>query len=136
MAEKTFKLEIVSPEKLVLSLDVASAVVPGADGSIGILANHAPLMAEIGTGRVIIRDTDGNESSLAISGGFVQVQGNTVRILADSAEVACDIDVERAEAARRRAEERLLHQEGVDRMRAESSLRRALNRLRIANHGV
>lgn len=135
MPEKTFKLEIVTPERIVLDKEIASLVAPGIDGSLGILANHAPLMAELTTGELWMREADGGETCGAISGGFMEVFQNHVRILADTAELACDIDVERAEAAKRRAEERLAHAQEVDRARAEASLRRAASRIRAARGG-
>ena len=133
MAEKTFKLEIVTPERVVFSEEVASLVVPGVEGSLGILANHAPLVAELAVGKITIRDADGHESCMATSGGFMEVQNNVVRILADSAELVCDIDLVRAEEARKRAEERLhAHTANLDHARAEIALKRAINRIRIA----
>lgn len=134
MAAKTFKLEIVTPEKMLLSQDVESVVVPGVEGSLGILAGHAPLMSELGIGVLTLKDTDGKEIDYAISGGFVQVYSNTVRVLADSAEPGDSIDVERAEASLRRAQDRLKANEAeVDFARAEASLKRALSRLKAAH---
>ncbi|MHB0912533.1 MAG: F0F1 ATP synthase subunit epsilon [Armatimonadota bacterium] len=132
MPERTFKLEIVTPEQLVYSADVASVVAPGTEGSLGVLAGHAPMVVELTVGRIWLRDVNGNESSLATSGGFMQVRENLVRILADTAELACDIDVERAEEARRRASERLRSGEEMDQARAEVALKRAVNRIRVA----
>ena len=133
MAEKSFKLEIVTPEGIVLQQDAVSVVVPGAEGSLGILANHAPLMAELTIGEVQIRDADGNIERLAISGGFMEVASNTVRILADTAEKPQEIDVHRAEQAVARAKERLTAADtGMDMVRAEAALKRAINRLRVA----
>lgn len=133
MAEKTFKLEIVTPERVVLEQDAASVVVPGSEGSLGILANHAPLMAELTVGEVQIRDADGLQTRLAISGGFMEVASNTVRILADTAEKPEEIDIHRAEEAVARAKERLASADtGIDLARAEIALKRAINRLRVA----
>ncbi len=136
MAEKKFKLEIVTPERLILSKEIVSVVVPGAEGSIGILAGHSPLMSEIIAGEVWMRDADGHVDVLAISGGFMEVRRNSVRILADTAEMPADIDIARAEAAKRRAEERLrLASTDVDMARAEAALKRAIARLRVAQGG-
>ncbi|HEY3298814.1 MAG TPA: F0F1 ATP synthase subunit epsilon [Armatimonadota bacterium] len=133
MAEKTFILEIVSPERITFKKSVASVTVPGSEGSIGILADHAPIMAELVIGEIRIRDVDGNVTRLATSGGFMEVSQNTVRILADTAERKEDIDLARAEEAKRRAEERLLSQRiDIDRARAEAALKRAIIRLRVA----
>lgn len=133
MPEKTFKLEIVTPERLVFSQDVTSLVVPGIEGYLGILADHAPLMSELKIGEISIIDPDGHEIRIATSGGFMQVKDNAVRILADTAELGEEIDVARAEAALRRAEELLRSGEsGVDERRAETAVQRSLNRIRVA----
>ena len=133
MPEKTFKLDIVTPERVVLEQDAASVVVPGSEGSLGILANHAPLMAELMVGEVQIRNADGVETRLATSGGFMEVASNTVRILAETAEKPEEIDVHRAEQAAARAKERLSSRDqGIDIARAEVALKRAINRLRVA----
>ena len=133
MPEKTFKLEIVTPERVVLTQDIVSLVAPGAEGSLGILADHAPLMAELTIGEVWIRDAGGGITRLAISGGFMEVKENMVRILADTAEKAEEINVTRAEEARKRAEQRLRTRgEAVDHTRAEAALKRAIARLKVA----
>jgi len=134
MPEKTFKVEIVTPEGVVLSQDDAvSIVVPGVEGSLGVLADHAPLMVELAIGEIWIRDSDGKVTRLATSGGFVEVRRNMVSILADTAERAEEIDIARAEEAKRRAEECLRsHAAGIDHTRAEASLERALVRIRVA----
>ena len=136
MAEKSFKLEIVTPERIVLTQDATSVVVPGSEGSLGILANHAPLMAELTVGEVKIRDAEDREQRLAISGGFMEVASNTVRILADTAEKAEEIDIQRAEEALARARERLKAADSnIDLIRAETALKRALTRLHVARGG-
>jgi F-type H+-transporting ATPase subunit epsilon len=134
MAERTFTLEIVTPDRMLLSDDgVVSLVVPGAEGYLGILADHAPLMTELTIGEVTVRRADGREAHMAASKGFMEVADNKVTILADSAEKAEEIDMERAKEALRRAEERLARAEDtVDLLRAEISMKRALNRLRVA----
>lgn len=134
MAGKTFNLEIVTPEQIVLKQDSISVVVPGAEGSLGILADHAPLMVELMPGVVYMKDIDGNETTYALSGGFMEVNSNIVRILADTAEPGNTIDIERAEAALRRAEERLRASDAaIDMTRAEAALKRALARLQAAH---
>jgi len=132
MPEKTFKFEILTPERVVLTQDAVSLVAPGVEGSLGILANHAPLMTELTIGEIWLRDADGRVMRLATSGGFMEVRGNTARILADTAERAEEIDVARAEEARKRAEERLRSRAAeVDHARAEAALKRAIARLRV-----
>lgn len=130
---KTFKLEIVTPERSVLNMDATSVVVPGVEGYLGILADHAPLISELGLGKVTVKDESGRDIFLAISGGFVEVRKDEVRILADRAELAEEIDIARAQEAVKRAEERLQESAAhVDRVRAEAALERAINRLRVA----
>lgn len=134
MAERTFKLEVITPDRVVVSDDeVASVVAPGSEGYFGVLANHAPAMAELRIGKLTFRRADGASDVMAIGGGFVQVFENTVSVLAESAELAKEIDVERAERAKKRAEERLAAGgPDVDMARAEAALERALNRLHVA----
>ena len=133
MPERSFKLEIVTPERMALKRDAVSLVVPGIEGSLGILADHAPLLVELTIGEVTVRGTEGKTTRLAIGGGFMEVKDNVVRILADTAEIAGEIDIARAEAAKARAEARLREKVAeIDHTRAEASLRRALIRLRVA----
>jgi F-type H+-transporting ATPase subunit epsilon len=136
MSDKSFKLEIVTPERQVLAQDVTSLVAPGVEGYLGVLADHAPLMCELAMGEISIVDTDGQETHIAISGGFMEVKENTVRILADTAERAEEIDLARAQEAVKRAEDRLRERmTDVDLTRAEVALKRAINRLRVARGG-
>ena len=124
---------MVTPERIALTMDAASVVVPGVEGSLGVLANHAPLMAELAIGEVIVRDAAGKETNLAISDGFMEMCENQVRILVNTAETSTEIDVARAQEAKKRAEERLAERrDDIDKARAEASLKRALVRLRIS----
>ena len=134
MPERTFTLEIVTPDRVVISDDeVVSLVAPGTLGYLGILANHAPLMTELTIGEITIRRSNGEEIHIASTQGFMEVSGNKVTILVDAAEKAWEIDIERAREAQRRAEERLTSaREGVDFARVEVALRRAINRIRVA----
>jgi len=127
-------IQIVAPDHSVLREEnVSSVIVPAADGYMGILPRHAPLMAELGVGQIEIRSADGPIARVATSGGFVMVERNQVSILADTAELAQDIDVRRAEESRQRAEHRLAeHASGMDVARAQAALVRAVNRLRVA----
>ncbi|KJS68512.1 MAG: ATP synthase F0F1 subunit epsilon [Peptococcaceae bacterium BICA1-7] len=132
MAETTERLEIVTPEKKVFSGDVRFVVIPGELGQLGILANHAPLMSGIKVGLVKV-EQEGKTFKIAVSGGFVEVAKNRVTILADTAEREDQIDRERAEKAKERAEKRLSEkQSDLDIKRAEMALQRALNRLKAA----
>jgi F-type H+-transporting ATPase subunit epsilon len=127
------KLDIVTVERLVYSEDVDMVIAPGIDGELGILPRHAPLLTALTYGELRVKRGN-EEDSLAISGGFMEVQPDRVTVLADTAERAEEIDLERAEAARRRAEERLkaLADDKVDFARAEAALRRSLIRMKVA----
>lgn len=135
MAEKTFKLEVVTPDRVVLSDDeIVSVTAPGSEGYFGMLANHAPLMTQLKVGELDYRRADGTSGAMAISGGFLEVFENAVTVLAESAELAEEIDVDRAEEARTRAEERIAaHAEEVDFDRVNMALQRAINRIRVAH---
>lgn len=134
MPEKTFRLEVVTPDRVVLSDDeIVSVVAPGSEGYLGMLANHAPLMAELKIGKLDYRRSDGTSGAMAISGGFVEVLENDITVLAESAELAQEIDLDRAEQAKKRAEERLAAAGAdVDVDRAQIALERAINRLKVA----
>lgn len=126
------KLEIVTAEKLIYSEDVDMVVAPGVDGYLGILPHHTPLMTMLNPGELRIKN-GGEEIDMAITGGFLEVRPDKVVVLADAAERAEEIDIARAEAAKKRAEERLAGKvpEG-DLLRAQASLMRALMRLKVA----
>lgn len=131
MADKIF-LEIVTPEKKVLSETVDIVVAPGEEGEFGALPNHIPFLSKLKVGELRFRV--GNSTKyVAIMGGYAEVLPDRVTILATAAEEATDIDVIRARAARERAERRL--KEAKDRYEfavAQAALQRALARLRIA----
>lgn len=133
MAEKAFKLEIVTPRKVVFNGDVVSFSAPGTMGGFQVLYNHAPLLAEIGVGELKVQDPQGNEIRYATSGGFVDVKQNKVVMLAETAEHSTEIDHARAEAAKERAAKRLAaHDANLDVTRAQAALSRAINRIKIA----
>jgi len=128
----TFRLEVVTAEGMVFSDDVNMIVAWGTEGQLGILPHHAPLMTMLRPGDLLIRK-DNEEEYLAISGGFLEVRPDKVVILADTCERAEEIDVTRAEAAKRRAEEMLKGRPPeVDAAAAEAALRRSLARLKVA----
>jgi F-type H+-transporting ATPase subunit epsilon len=129
----TFPLELVTPERLLFSEDVQAVRAPGIEGSFGVLAHHAPLLTELTTGLIKVTLTDGTEAYIATSGGFMQVSRTKVIILADSAELSEEIDVERARAAAAKARQ-LLDVPGsdIDAEAVRAELERALNRIRIA----
>ena len=129
----SLKLDIVTAERIVYSEDVDVVIAPGAEGQLGILPHHAPLMTILQAGELVVR-RGGEEDTLAISGGFLEVRPDRVIVLADSAERAEEIDMERAEAAKQRAEQRLVEKTAeTDVARIEASLRRAMARLTVAD---
>ena len=131
MAESTQRLDIVTPERKVLSEDVRFVVVPGAAGELGFLPEHTPLVSALKIGTVRVQQ-EGKEFKIAISGGFVEVKNSRVVILADAAERADQVDKNRAEAAKARAEQRIASSShDIDLARAELALKRALNRLKL-----
>lgn len=128
----TFRLEIVTAERLCFADDVNVLVAPGVEGQLGILPHHAPLMTMLQSGELLIRK-DNEEIYWAITGGFLEVRSDKVVVLADACEQAEEIDIARAEAAKQRAQKRLEERlPEVDFIRAEAALRRALARLKVA----
>ena len=126
------KLDIVTAEHIVYSEEVDEVIAPGVEGQLGILPHHAPLMTMLQSGELVVKRGN-DEDIMAISGGFLEVRPDRVIILADSAERAEEIDTERAEAARKRAEQRMAEKPpDVDAARVEASLRRAIARLAVA----
>ena len=127
------RLEIITAERIVLSEEAITSVqVPAADGRVGILPRHAPLMTTLAPGELILRKDDEIESFF-VTGGFLEVRNNHVAVLADASERAEEIDIARAEEARRRAEAVLSEQRDKSQLvAAEIALRRALIRLRLA----
>ena len=121
------KLDVVTAERVVYSNDVDLIIVPGIEGEMGILPHHAPLMTALESGEILIRKGGEEDLSLAVSGGFLDVRPDRVIVLADAAERSGEIDLARAEAAKRRAEERLSHPTpDVDAAQVEAALRRAV----------
>ncbi len=134
MADKAFKLEIVTPNRIVFSGDVTSFSAPGVVGGFQVLKSHAPLLSNIAIGEVKLVDVSGQETRYATSGGFVEVHENKVMLLAETAERSDEIDVARAEVARDRARKRLAAKETeTDYDRARLALFRAMNRLKVSD---
>jgi F-type H+-transporting ATPase subunit epsilon len=133
----TFPLELVTPERLLFSEEVQEIRAPGVEGSLGVLAGHAPLLTELMTGLIKVTLADGSEAFIATSGGFLQVNKEKVIILADTAELSEEIDVERARAAAAKARQ-LLEVPGstIDAEELRLAVERAQNRIRVAqmNH--
>jgi F-type H+-transporting ATPase subunit epsilon len=126
-------LEIVTPERLAYSGEVDSVQVPGSEGELGILPHHAPLVSMLGVGELRFRKA-GGEESFAVVGGFVQVRPDKVVVMAETADLASEIDLERAQQARREAEQTLESgaREAADLAAARAALQQALLRIRVA----
>ncbi len=129
-----FQLDIVTPEKTVYSGQVRHVQAPGSEGSFGVLSGHVPFLTSLQIGILNIDEEGGAELKMAISGGFAQVAPQGVTVLAETAERADQINVDRARSARERAEGRLAQSaaEAVDSARAQAALARALNRLKVS----
>ena len=127
------RLEIVTPERLAYQDEVDSVVLPGSEGELGVLPHHAPLVSTLGAGELRLRK-GGEEESFAIVGGFLQVLPDKVVVMAETADMASEIDLEKAQEARREAEKALEagFQEGADLAAARAALQQALLRIRVA----
>jgi F-type H+-transporting ATPase subunit epsilon len=128
------QLEIVTPERLAYSDTVDSVQLPGSEGELGVLPHHAPLVSTLGVGELRIRK-GGAEESFAIVGGFLQVRPDKVVVMAETADMASEIDLERAHQAKREAEAALeggARTDAVDLAAARASLQAALLRIRVA----
>lgn len=128
-------LEVVTPERLVLSQEVEEVVAPGELGQFGVLPGHRPFFTSLAIGELVYR-SGGEEHHIAVSGGFAEVLPDRVIILAETAELASEIDVERAQRAKKRAEERLKNLSPADPEYAvaQAALKRAVTRLKVAEH--
>ena len=128
------ELVVVTPERQILKETVTEVTLPGADGYLGVLPGHAPLITELGVGELTYRTTGGGTGLLAVIRGFAEVLPDRVSLLAETAEFAEDIDVARAQAAMKRAEERIAKGgEDVDWDRATLALARALVRIQVVS---
>jgi len=128
----TFKLEIVTAERMIFSDDVSAVLAWGVDGQLAILPHHAPLMTMLQPGDLMIRK-DKEEEYLAITGGFLEVRPDKVIILADACERVDEIDIARAEEAKKRAQETMKAAPlSVDAAAAQAALRRSIARLKVA----
>ena len=127
-------LRVITPDRVLLDTTADSVTFPTLDGSVGILKDHAPMVAAIGVGELSFA---GGEEDMFVSGGFAEVRGNIVRVVTDVSEPLSEIDVERAQRAAERARQRLEQFESADGekldvLRARGSLMRAMMRIRAA----
>jgi F-type H+-transporting ATPase subunit epsilon len=128
-------LEVVTPEKIVVSEEVQIVAAPGSSGEFGVLIGHTPFLTTLKTGIIRFTDAGGKEDYVFVSGGFAEALPDKVTVLAESAERRGDIDLERAKAAMERAEKRLAEdrsRKDIDFVRAKAALERALVRIRLA----
>ncbi len=138
MLPDAIELVIVTPERQLLRQTVVEVVLPGADGELGILPGHAPLITELGIGELRFRDAGGNgEVHLAIIRGFAEVLTDRVTVLAETAELAEEIDIERAKQALERAQARITAGDpDIDWDRARAALQRALIRIKVGEYAT
>ena len=128
-------LEVVTPEKIVVSEDAQIVAAPGSLGEFGVLIGHTPFLTTLKTGIIRFTDSGGQENFVFVSGGFAEALPDKVTVLAESAERKQDIDLERAKAAQERAEKRLAEdrsRQDIDFARAKAALERAIVRIRLA----
>ena len=128
---KNIKLEVVTPEKSIVSEEAQIVMAPGSEGEFGVLIGHTPFLTTLKTGTVHYTDADGKQKFVFVSGGFAEALPDKVTVLAESAERRRDINVDRAKAAMERAQSRLDREkdENIDFLRAKAALERALHRI-------
>jgi len=132
------RLQVVTPEKLVVDEDVQIVVAPGSQGEFGVLAGHTPFLTTLQNGAVRYTNQNGEEHFVFVSDGFAETLPDRVTVLAESAERRRDIDVNRAQAAMERAQRRIdgnpvVAGETIDEVRARAALNRALRRIALAS---
>jgi F-type H+-transporting ATPase subunit epsilon len=133
MAGDSIQLVIVTPVSQLLNEAVTEAQLPGADGYLGVLPGHAPLITELGIGELTYKTASGQTGLLAIMRGFAEVLPERISVLAETAERPEDIDANRAQEALKRAQERLAKGGDIDWERASASLQRALVRIQVVS---
>jgi F-type H+-transporting ATPase subunit epsilon len=131
-------LEIITPSKPFFKGNIKSVTVPGSAGSFQVLINHAPIISTLEIGEIRIEFPDGSKKYYSIGGGTIEVENNQILILADSLETAESIDMERARKSAERARKRLANRSDkmIDVIRAENSLKRAINRMEIVEKRI
>lgn len=128
---QNIKLEVVTPEKSIVSEEAQIVMAPGSEGEFGVLIGHTPFLTTLKTGTVHYTAADGKQKFVFVSGGFAEALPDKVTVLAESAERRRDIDVDRAKAAMERAQSRLDREkdEDIDFLRAKAALERAIHRI-------
>ena len=128
-----FSINIATPEGKMFSGEISSCTAQGANGKFQVLSDHAPLISMIDVGEMKIELDNNKIEFLSTSGGFLEVENNEMNVVVETAEWAKDIDIERAKAAKERAEQRLEEKKDIDVDRASAALLRALSRLNVAS---
>jgi len=128
---RTLKVSVVTPDGPVLEDDYEMVSCKAETGELGILPGHIPLVAPLTISALRLKKGS-SEDIVAISGGFIEVRPDKISVLTPSAELSNEIDIDRALEAKKRAEERLAEQKDIDKVRAQTSLQRAMNRLEVA----
>jgi len=137
MTQPSLYLEVLTPEKNLYSGSVGAVYLPGWDGQLGILPGHAPLVTKLGSGVIKCIEIQGGEKVFFCSGGFCEIMGGNVRILADISERREEIDEARADESRARAEKRIYsHTTDIDYERAVLSLQRAFERMQATGKKI
>ena len=134
MAEN-IRLEVVTPEKIIVSEEAQIAAAPGTLGEFGVLRGHTPFLTTLETGRIRFTDSDGKERYVFVNNGFAEALPDRLTVLAESAERRRDIDLKRAIAAKKRAEKRLADdraRDDIDFLRVKAALERAVRRIKLA----
>ncbi len=138
LGRSTFQLEVVTPQRLIVSDEVTELMAPGSEGYFGVLPGHIPFITTLKIGELTYWKGK-NERHLAVTWGYAEVRGDKVIVLAEMAERAEEVDMERAQRARDRAEAHLRQwaagDETIDFARAQAALMRALTRLEVASKG-
>ena len=135
MLSRSFHLEIRTPEQLIYEADVTSITAPGVEGNFQILSGHIPFLTALDVGEIRVREASETSQLMATSGGVFEVLRTGVTVLVETAEWASEIDVERAESARDRAQAQLTaNAPDLNRPRAEAALARAQNRIKVASN--
>ena len=133
MSANTLTVDIITPVKKYSFEGVSAFFAPGKIGKFEVLPQHAAMVSEIEVGIIKIKNNSG-EQKIAVSSGYCEINANVIKVLAESAEKNEEIDIQRAEAAKKRAEDRLkLKESDINTTRAEFALKRAINRIKIKN---
>lgn len=135
MAAETFRLEVVTPARLLVSEDVAEVTAPGLEGEFGVLPGHTPFLTALGVGELMYR-VGSEERFLAVRHGFAEIKHEKVTVLAEEAEFPSEIDLRAAEALKAEAEEAIaqLSRESKEYLEAQAKLERAMNQIQVAAH--